>query len=307
MHYTSARGPDLGLGVVREARPLDAGWDRWEKRDVVVRPPEDRDLVVFRDPVVLPDGAGWRMLVGAGDSASRPAVLGYTSDDLRSWRFDGEVAAGSADAVGDGWTGDAWECPQLLAVDGRAVLVVSVWAGGTTHHVAASVGTRVDGRFTPGRWTRLTTDDGPYAASASCDAEGRPCLTFWLRGVADPAGTWTGALSTTYRVAVVDDELRLSPHPQVLARLGPHEHVLARPGARGVPARLRAAAGETLGEVRADGGEVVLEVLGRVVRLPSRPGPVHVLLDDVVLEVCAPGGLAGCAVPRGTRSQPGDG
>ena len=313
IHYTSVRGPDHALGVVREARPVDGTWERWHKGDVVVRPPADLDLAVFRDPVVLPDGDGWRMLVGAGYRDGRPAVLGFVSDDLRTWADDGAVVTGEAlEADDPGWAGAAWECPQLFAVDGTWVLVVSVWAGGTAHHVAAATGAFSDsaGRFTPRRWTRLTTAGGPYAASASTDADGRPCLTSWLRGVADPGGRWTGALGVTCRVHVVDDEVRLSPHPQVLDGLGADEHVHVQGSARspgpaaGAPAPLallRGPAGEPVGEVHDLGDAVVVELPDRVARAPSAPGDVHVLLDGVVLEVCTPAGLAAAAVPAGTR------
>ena len=302
IHYTSVREPDHALGVVREAQPVDATWERWVKGDVVVRPPDGHDLAVFRDPVVLPEGDGWRMLLGAGYADGRPAVLGFASDDLRSWAFDGVAAAGDVLAPQDhDWAGQAWECPQLLRVDGRDVLVVSVWAGGTTHHVAAAVGEWTSGRFAARRWTRLTSADGPYAASAFSDADARPCLVFWLRGVADPGGAWTGALSVAYRVDVVDDEVRLSPHPDVLGGGVPGEvAVLEGQALRRV--RLLSSAGEAVGEVRVDERAVHVRVQDRAVAAPraTRPGPVHVLVDRVVLEVCTGAGLVGLPVPSGT-------
>ena len=307
IHYTSVRAADHALGVVREARPVDDDWQVWRKGDVVVRPPDHLDLAVFRDPVVLADGEVWRMLVGAGHGDGRPAVLGFVSDDLRSWAYDGEVASASLRDVDDpDRTGEAWECPQLFAVDGTWVLVVSVWSGGRDHHVAAATGDLVAGRFTPRRWTRLTRSDGPYAASASTDADGRPCLTSWLRGVADPAGRWTGAVGTTCRVHVVDDQVRLSPHPDAVDGLPPDEHVRTRSCARASDgpaplALLHTSSGEPVGEVRQEGGAVVVDVPGRTTRLPGPPGDVHVLLDRVVLEVVTPGGLAAVAVPPGTR------
>ncbi len=118
------------------------------------------------------------------------------------------------------WTGSGWECPQLLQIDGRWVLVVSVWEPTVPHYVAYAVGDLVDGRFIPGTWRRLTYGRSYYAPSAFRDEQGRPGLIHWLRAVDDPAGVWAGASSIPQLLTRVGDALHPAPHPAVAARRG---------------------------------------------------------------------------------------
>lgn len=216
MFYSSVNPPNLQHAAIRVAHPLDEQWQTWRKGEVVIaRPPEG--VHVFRDPFVMRDGEGWRMLVGAGYEDGRPAVLTYVSNDLASWGFDGALLTGERVA---GFELSAWECPNLIAVDGRDVLIVSTWGDDQTLQVAAAVGDRVGGRFELETWQELSQGPGHYAASVFTDAEGRPCLMFWIREVADATAGWAGALSVPYRLTVAGGALRLEPHPAVLDAAG---------------------------------------------------------------------------------------
>jgi len=70
----------------------------------------------FRDPQVWadPDG-GFRMCIGAQRADETGCALLFRSDDLRSWRLEGELrfpdAGGRFDAFGY-----MWECPSLIRV-----------------------------------------------------------------------------------------------------------------------------------------------------------------------------------------------
>ena len=217
--YTSVRADAPELGRVRVARPLDPDWTRWAKQDgVVVEPPADLDVAHFRDPFVLHDGTTWRMVVGAGLRDGTAAVLTWTSPDLDTWDFAGVLASRHGSERDPVWTGTVWECPQLLRVDGVWVLVVSVWADGETQYVAAAGGDLIDGRFAARSWQRLT-HGAHYAASAFRDAEGRPSLIHWLRGVADPDGRWVGAHSVPHVLRLDGDRVVPEPHPVVAGRL----------------------------------------------------------------------------------------
>ncbi len=233
LFYTSVNEPDVGLGMVREARPRDDDWLEWDKGRVVVGPPAGHDLAVSRDPTVVRDGSRWRMLVGAEYADGRAAVLTWTSDDLREWAFDGVAAGRGGDERDPVWTGSAWECRQLVSVGDDHVLVVSVWDSDTTCHVAAAVGDWSGGRFTPRRWTRLTYGTGHYAATAFTDLDGRSGLVFWIRDVGDPDAGWAGALSVPYLVSVDDGEARLTPHPCLDGARA--DDVLRHDWTRGVP------------------------------------------------------------------------
>ncbi|RYU12882.1 glycoside hydrolase family 32 protein [Nocardioides iriomotensis] len=218
MFYTSVAVDAPDLGTVQEARPTDDTWTAWKKVDGAVVPlPDDLDLVQLRDPFVLHDGTSWRMVVGAGLSDGTAAALSWTSDDLEGWTYAG-VLTSRRDADRDPvWTGTAWECPQLLRVDDAWVLVVSVWSEGHTRYVAAAVGDLVGDRFEARSWQRLT-HGAHYASSAFRDADGRPCLIHWLRGVADLEAGWAGAHSVPHVLGLAGDRVVLSPHPAVADR-----------------------------------------------------------------------------------------
>ncbi|MBK6870770.1 MAG: glycoside hydrolase family 32 protein [Kineosporiaceae bacterium] len=213
MFYSSVNPPNLQHAAIRVAHAQDEQWQTWHKGEVVIAQPP-AGVHVFRDPFVLRDGEAWRMLVGAGYEDGRPAVLTYVSDDLASWRFDGALLEGERT---EGFRLSAWECPNLIEVDGRDVLIVSTWGDDRTLQVIAAVGDRVGGRFAVETWHELTQGSGHYAPTTFTDAEGRPCLMFWIREVADEPAGWSGALSVPYRLAITDGELRLEPHPAVLA------------------------------------------------------------------------------------------
>jgi beta-fructofuranosidase len=73
-----------------------------------------------RDPKVWArDGHFW-MLLGAQTQDLHGTALLLRSADLVEWRYLGQVAGGAADPLGY-----MWECPDLLRLDGRDVLVIS--------------------------------------------------------------------------------------------------------------------------------------------------------------------------------------
>jgi beta-fructofuranosidase len=207
--YTAVSGTDAAahqLGRIRSAVPLDDAWLGWRKEDGGLDAPPG--LTAFRDPFVLREERGWRMVVGAGEPGGVAAAVSFVSADLGRWTYDGVLARRPSSERDGVWTGTVWECPQLVEVDGVWALVVSVGAADETHHVAYAFGTRNGGRFTAGTWRRLTSG-APYAASAFRDAAGRPALMCWLRGVDDPEGQWAGTISVPYRLVRVGEELVL--------------------------------------------------------------------------------------------------
>ncbi|HEY6796345.1 MAG TPA: glycoside hydrolase family 32 protein [Kineosporiaceae bacterium] len=301
IYYTSVDEPDLNLGAVRVARPADDAWERWDKGPVVVTPPPGEDLRVFRDPVVRRDGDRWRMLVGAGYRDGTPAVLTFVSADLECWTSDGVLASTRTAPTGPLPPGQAWECPQLLQVDDRDVLVVSTWRNNATHDVLAAVGVVEDGRMRVERWQRLTHGTGHYAATGFIDADGHPCLLFWLREVADPDGAWTGALSLPYRLSLdhtLAGPLRLTPHPVVPppGTDDPDGGVRHLVLAQGDAVRL-APAGHLpwSAAVRYEHGTVTVTSDGASTVTADAPGPVHVFVDGPAVEVCTGTALVGLA------------
>jgi beta-fructofuranosidase len=313
LFYTSVATAQLDVGRVRTARPVDDGLDTWRKDPgVVVEPPSGVAARTFRDPYVFADGGRWWMLVGAGLDDGTAAALGYVSDDLRSWRYTGPVAARHRDETAPVWTGAMWECPQLLRLGQADLLVVSVWDDGQLHSVAGAVGRFADGRFDVESWHRLSWGDAHYAASAFTDAGGRPGLVCWLRGVADVDAGWAGAISLPYLVELDGDRPVLRLHDAVADRRGAPEpspalEVAWRPG-DGHRLRLVDDAGSEVADVRRAGDRLLVAAAGGAsAELPFGGGELTAVLDGPVLEVVGAGGVAAVPVAAGYRAARPDG
>jgi beta-fructofuranosidase len=214
LFYTSIDEGAFDIGEARIAKPAagsETDWIVWEKGPVVARVPDGEDVVAFRDPFVFRDGPNWRMLIGAGRTDGTAVAYGYVSDDLESWRYDGVVAERHRGETEELWTGSVWECPQLIEVDGRWVLLVSVWEPVRQYYTAYAVGDLVDGRFIQeSSWQRLTYGPSYYAGAVFHDADGRPGIIYWLRGVSDPDSGWAGAHSIPHLLELSDDVLQVS-------------------------------------------------------------------------------------------------
>jgi beta-fructofuranosidase len=212
--YTRVASDALDVGSVVLAHG-DRSWRGWTADDDPVLPgPPGADVVQFRDPLVVREESGWRMVIGGGRADGAAAAWLYRSPDLRSWRLEGVLAERSVREAEPVWTGSAWECVQLIDVDGAWVLVVSVWAG-EPRFVVCGVGTFDGNGFTARAWQRLDATDVPYATTTFRDAVGRPCALSWLREPGPVGTAWAGALSLPWLLAVRDDRVVLAPHPDV--------------------------------------------------------------------------------------------
>lgn len=309
LFYTTVERSTAQIGRIRLARPADDTWQAWTKHDVVAELPAGVDAVEFRDPWVVHDGARWRMVVGAGLADGTAAALSYVGDDdLASWTYDGVLASRHGSSVDPVRTGVMWECPQLFRLADRWVLAVSVWEPGEERFEAYAVGDLVDGRFVARTWARLSYGPSYYAASAFAD-DGAAGLVYWLVGVDDPAGRWTGAHSLPHRLELDSDRVIARPHPAVAAaRTG--EPVTFRGGSARLPwvadlewtfdgpaptGALTVRGGGEGGDGHGDddaqarlevgGGSVVVHVGERSWAMPMGAGDLRVVLDGPVLEV----------------------
>lgn len=287
--YTATNLPEVGRGRVRVATALGEDWTSWAKGAVVAELPAGLGIVNFRDPFIMRDGDRWRMLVGAGDDSGTAMVVSYTSPDLEAWSYDRVMISRSSNETDSLWTGSLWECPQLLELDGKHVLVFSVWHEDQLHYAAYAVGELKDGALAVENWGRLTHGPSYYAPSLFRDASGRPALTFWLRGVSDAAAGWAGAHSVPHLLALEGGRLVATPHPD-LAKHRAEPHV-PEAGAMRIdgPAELDwdSSAGDELSLsrggakaalVRQHGRELEVAVADQTWRLPSS-GPVRLVLD----------------------------
>ncbi|MEO2131166.1 MAG: glycoside hydrolase family 32 protein [Microbacterium sp.] len=301
--YTSTTTPDFGIGRIRAATPVADDWITWRKGEFVVDAPAGLDILAYRDPFVRSEGETWRMFVGAALTDGTAMALSYTSKDLESWEYAGITLQRSTNVTEPVWMGALWECPQIFELDGRAVMVSSVWDADVLHYAGYAVGTYADGIFRAESWGRLTFGDSYYAPSLFTDADGRPCLLFWMRGIGDADAGWEGAHSVPHVLSLDGDRLVATPHPDVDAHRGPAATTGKVAGlaadiewGNGGAGDLVISSGDaTVVTLRRDADTITIHLEDSTVALPVE-GLVRVIVDGPVLEVSSVAGVAGAAI-----------
>jgi len=223
--YTRIAHDDWGRGAVALARPTGdmSGWTRTPTEAVLDGPPPGLDIIAFRDPQIRARGEGWVAVMGAGLVGHGGCALQYgVSPDLTAWTFEG-VLASRANADRDPvWSGKVWECPQFIELDGRWVLIVSVWEDDVLHNVVYAVGDYDGLTFVPASWGTFSHGPQLYATTTFCDREGHPYAMSWMReqGNKAPDGSpWCSAMSLPHRLALSGDRLVVSQHPELWEHL----------------------------------------------------------------------------------------
>lgn len=188
---------------------------------VIDDPTDDEAITMFRDPFVWKDGAAWRMAVGAAGADATASIRRYSSEDGITWAPDGNLAQLRRTVVDGEDTGEGWECPQILPLDGRAVAVVSAWSHATgPYNVLAFP---LDGSPAP---QRVDHGHNFYAASVMRDGARGPVVFGWVTEGRDrdwwrDAG-WAGAISLPRRAWLVGDRVGTEPYEGLEAlRVGP--------------------------------------------------------------------------------------
>lgn len=303
--YSGVDGVDDQLSRVILQRG-DAQETRWTPvPGTVADVPEEPGLFGLRDPFLLELDGRRYAVQGAGlarpDGTHVPAILGWDATDLEDWRYLGPVLTGEHPVAAEHAPAQLWECPQLVPVDGRWVLMLSLWsiaegpgAGRDTDAVTFLHGDLAlqDGRlaFTPAGGG--VVDHGPdfYAPQAVRDGD-RTLLWGWSwegggldseQAAAQAAAQgWAGTLTVPRELHLHGDVL-VSSLPEELRALRSAElPVPAEGGGVDLPAPARAetcaAAGLRLERVRADG--TAETVLGPV------EGAATLLADAGILEL----------------------
>ncbi|MFK4804574.1 glycoside hydrolase family 32 protein [Microbacterium sp. ZW CA_36] len=225
----SGRHGEVELPCVATGSDDLVEWTKEPGNPVVAAPPEDLDIVAFRDHCVWREQAadgtgGWRQIVGSGIRGVGGTALLYESDDLRSWRYVSPLLVGDAadrPRTASDWTGTMWECVDLFATEGADVLVFSAWDDGVTHHPLYWSGRYRGDRFEPRALHRL--DLGGrffYAPQSMRDETGRRLMFGWMQeGRTDAAAVaagWSGVMSLPRVVTGrPDGSLHQAPAPEV--------------------------------------------------------------------------------------------
>jgi beta-fructofuranosidase len=194
-----------------------------QTREPVARPPGDPAISHTRDPFVVRIDGHRYAIQGAGHTRGRPRILIHGCDDLSSWTDLGTFLSGDDPVAADVAPANIWECPNLVQVGDRWVLIVSLWHqvdGGYplvgVRYLVGDVVVGPDGpRFTPTGGGLL--DRGPcFYAPQVLPVGGRVLMWAWSwerdRTEQDIATAgWAGALTFCRELTLVGDTLVSRP------------------------------------------------------------------------------------------------
>lgn len=310
--YSGVAGADGGVSDVLLARS-DRTLREWTRDEPpAVGRPGDPAVTDVRDPFVFAFDGRRYAVQGAGARAGTPRVLLYDASDLTAWRPLGDLVDPADPVAAEQAPADIWECPNLVPLGDRWVLVLSLWTTvgadgfhlGGVRHLLGDLVADADGhpRFVPERGGLLDTGPTFYAPQLFTDGDPQRVLVWgwaWEHGRSeeeiDEAG-WAGVLTFPREVEVDRD---------------------AAGGLRVVPAReltaLRGATLDPAAPVTAASFEVVVAGTGEaalhlahpdaavqeVLRWRLGAAPARVLVDGSVVEAFGVGGL-----PHTTRAYP---
>lgn len=199
----------------------DDGLRAWSKHPTeAARPPRDLNLIGYRDPFLFTVEGRRYALVGAGLAGGGAAtVLLYACDNLRDWTYLGPLLDTGDPVAKAHAPADIWECPQLVRLGDRWVLIVSLWTDEVLGRVAYLTGDlETSGgipHFTPAGGGLVDSGRDFYAPAVLAAPE-RTLMWGWSwedRSDADVlASGWAGAL-TLPRELTLDPTGRLVTTP----------------------------------------------------------------------------------------------
>ncbi|CEG29351.1 glycoside hydrolase family 32 protein [Bacillus sp. B-jedd] len=179
----------------------------------------------FRDPKVWRADGRFYMILGAQTLEEKGAAALFVSDDLYNWLPAGRVAGAGMNGLGE--FGYMWECPDLIHLDGKDVLLVSpqgLEPSGYLYNNIFQSGYftgRLDGtsaQFEHGPFTELDRGFDFYAPQTFLADGGRTILYAWM-GITDEAEAyqptvekgWVHALTIPRVLSLKGDKLFQAP------------------------------------------------------------------------------------------------
>jgi beta-fructofuranosidase len=174
----------------------------------------------MRDPFVFHHAGHRWAVVGAIMDDGRAAALLFSCDDLNHWETRGTLATSADPVAADLPPADIWECPQLVRVEGRWVLVVSLWRAHQLTGVGYMIGDLVedaDGvRFEATASGLVDAGRDFYAPAVLSDATSTRGLIWGWSWEARPDDAvtesgWAGLLTLPGQLHLAGDLLLTSP------------------------------------------------------------------------------------------------
>lgn len=291
--------------------------------------PPDPRVTAVRDPFLFSFQGRRFALQGAGLDSGHAAVLLYSVEDLRRWRYEGIWLSTEDPLAARHMPAEIWECPQLVRVPDSSgaetwLLMASLWLGTDDHDHPNGVGYLLgslapDGSglpvFRPSAGGKADLGREFYApqilalpdrallwgwSAELADGEDLPGRLFGRsQEQIDEAG-WSGILTFPRQLSVHGGVLAVEPAPELRAYRGERLH-------RGAAGTFALPAGA---EVRVLGGEgtlrLVLVAAGqrRTVFADTVAGgdELRIFVDASIVEIYRHG-----SVPTTLRAYPGAG
>lgn len=295
----SAVTDDSGNADVVLARS-DRTLRRWSQDEhPVIGMPEDPLLSDVRDPFVFRHEGRRYAIQGAGHKEGMPQVLLYSCDDLTRWTLLGALLTGDDPVAARHAPANIWECPNLVRLGDRWVLVLSLWQwrdgahslSGVRYLLGDLLGEGGTLRFAPKSGGLL--DDGPtFYAPQLLPLPDRTILWAWAwedgrdQAEIERAG-WAGVLTHPRELRLDDGAVTSVPVPELTA-------LRQRPLPIGLPIRDRSF------EVEAEvATSLMLTTDGTERTVATLPEGGRILVDGSLVEVFPTSGL-----PRTLRAYP---
>lgn len=235
-------------------------WEKYEGNPIIEAPPHDlRDQTGghFRDPYVWQEGEHWYLIIASKIKDVGGMVLLYRSQDLIHWEYLHPLMVGDIHKGDPFWTGTMWECPNLIQVGNRHVLLVSIQATPSDHlYTVYHTGKYKAQRFAPEKQGILVYGGCFYAPQVMPLDDGRHVLWGWLKeGRSQRISEWTGWAGVMSLPLVLslrkDGGVVVEPVPELRALRREHWHL------EGL--ELEPEPFNLLGEIQGDSLEIVAE------------------------------------------------
>lgn len=185
-------------------------------------PPENLDLVFFRDHAVVRYNDIWFQVIGSGVVGEGANCMLYSSDNLIDWEFMHPLVR-PEDLAGDDPQVIGWECPDFFPLGDSWVLIVSHWNIDPIR-VWAYTGTFDGQHFVPHHGSPVDVGSSLYAPQSFTDDRGRRIQIAWLRETRPVAhhssDGWAGTMSLPRELVLrADGTLGMKPVEEVLNHL----------------------------------------------------------------------------------------
>jgi beta-fructofuranosidase len=200
--------------------------DKDARSPVIPDLPIEYNIDEYRDHCVWREGDVWNQLIGARIKDAGGTVLLYRSYNLIDWTFVGPILTGGTYSVDPLPKNAMWECPDLIPMADKHLLVVSILTD-SPQHTGYFLGVYEDGKFIPESYQRIDYGDWEYYAPQSFITEAGERITFgWIQEARSidwqlEAG-WSGVLSLPRQFSLLpNQQVGIQPHAVVEQLRGP--------------------------------------------------------------------------------------